>query len=112
VFRSDFPFWLLRNLAGSRLDAMLDVTPELRVRLAPEEREMVTRMVEAIQRVTARLAGLQNEGAAIDPLVRYPLEKISAPSLVLHARDDRIDSFGFGEYTAQHITGAEFVPLS
>ena len=42
----------------------------------------------------------------------YPLEEITMPTLVIHSRDDGINPFAFGEYTAQHISGAEFMPLT
>jgi len=54
---------------------------------------------------------LQNEGAAIDPAAVYRLETISIPTLVVHAKDDQINPFSFGEYTAEHIPGAQFLPL-
>ncbi|MGB8981269.1 MAG: alpha/beta hydrolase, partial [Anaerolineales bacterium] len=41
----------------------------------------------------------------------YDLERITAPTLVVHAKNDGINPFAFGEYTAQHIEGAEFMPL-
>ena len=56
--------------------------------------------------------GLGNEGAAIDPQARYPLEQVRAPTLVVHARDDGINPFAFGEYAAHQISGAEFMPLA
>jgi len=68
-------------------------------------------MVAAFQPVTQRTDGLQNEGAAIDPQTQYALEEITTPTLVVHARDDGINPFAFGEYTAEHIRGAEFMPL-
>jgi pimeloyl-ACP methyl ester carboxylesterase len=33
------------------------------------------------------------------------------PTLVIHAKDDHLNPFRFGEYTAQHIPGAQFLPL-
>ena len=42
---------------------------------------------------------------------RVAVEGIAVPTLVVHARDDGINPFTFGEYTAQHIRGAEFMPL-
>jgi hypothetical protein len=39
------------------------------------------------------------------------IQKIQAPTLVLHARDDTLVSFEQGEYTAQKIPGAQFIPM-
>jgi pimeloyl-ACP methyl ester carboxylesterase len=91
---------------------MFDITPALRAASPPEEQAFIAGQVEAFQPVTDRIDGVQNEGAAIDPDARYLLEEITTPTLVIHARDDHINPFSFGEYTAQHIPGAQFMPLA
>jgi len=111
LFNSDFPFWMLEKVAGSRIEAIFDVKPGLRASMTPAEQDFVAHLVDAFQPVTMRAEGLRNEGAAIDPLTEYRLEKISAPTLVVHARDDGINPFAFGEYTAQHIPGARLMAL-
>jgi pimeloyl-ACP methyl ester carboxylesterase len=111
LFKSDFPFWLIQKIAPHSLDAMFDVSPELRATLVPEEEVMVSSLIESFQPVTWRIDGLNNEGAAIDPHTTYRLEEISAPTLVVHAKDDHINPFLIGEYTAKHIRAAQFLPL-
>jgi pimeloyl-ACP methyl ester carboxylesterase len=111
LFSSDFPYWLMQKIARPSLAAIYDVTPELRATLTPEDAASVDAMVDAFQPVTARTAGLANEAAAIDPDARYALEEISAPTLVIHARDDGINPFAVGARTADRIPGAQFMPL-
>ncbi len=43
--------------------------------------------------------------------VRRVLPAISAPTLVVHARNDNAVPFASGEYLAQHIPGAKFLPI-
>lgn len=111
LFSSDFPFWVVQRVSPASLEAFFDVKPELRTGLTTEDKAFIAELVEAFQPVTQRANGLQNEGAAIDPLAYFALEKITSPTLVIHARDDGINPFAFGEYTAKHIPGAEFMPL-
>lgn len=111
LFSSDFPFWLIHKVAPSTLDGIFDVTPALRAQLTPEEAAMVSSTIDAFQPVTRRIDGVRNEGAAIDPKARYRLGEITAPTLVVHARDDHINAFAFGEYTAAHIRGARLIAL-
>ncbi len=112
LFGSDFPYWVLQNLARPALETIFDVRPELRAVMTPEEQAFVAGLVDAFAPVTRRTGGLANEGAAIDPRARYPLVEIRSPTLVVHARDDGINPFAFGEHTAQGIPGAEFMPLA
>jgi pimeloyl-ACP methyl ester carboxylesterase len=112
LFSSNFPYWVLQKVARSSLEPMFDITPALRASVTPEEQPFVDSMIDAFQPVTARSDGVRNEGAAVDPTARYRVEAITVPTLVVHARDDHLNPFHFGEYTAQHIPGAEFLPLA
>ncbi len=111
LFSSDFPYWVLQRVARSSLEPIFDVTPALRTKLTSEEQAFVDDIVNAFQPVTGRTDGLRNEGAAINPDAHYLVKEIRTPTLVVHSRDDHINPFTFGEYTAQHIPGAQFMPL-
>ena len=43
--------------------------------------------------------------------VRDLLDKVDVPTLIFHARNDRVVPFSAGQYLAEHIRGATFVPL-
>jgi len=111
LFGSDFLFWAAIKLAPSSLDRIFDVSPDARARLSGADRAFVEGLVAAFLPVTDRTAGLRNEGAAVDPGTVYDLAGITAPTLVVHARDDGINPFAFGAYAAEHIPGAEFMAL-
>lgn len=111
LFSSDFPYWLLQKVARPSLEPMFDITPALRAGSPPEEQAFIASQVDAFQPLTGRIDGVRNEGAAIDPGTRYLVEEITTPTLIIHARDDHINPFSFGEYTAQHIPGAQFLSL-
>jgi pimeloyl-ACP methyl ester carboxylesterase len=111
LFSSDFPYWLLQKVARSSLEPMFDITPALRAAIRPDEQPFADSMIDAFQPVTARSGGVRNEGAAVDPNASYRVEAITAPTLVVHARDDHLNPFRFGAYTAEHIPGAQFLSL-
>jgi 2-hydroxy-6-oxonona-2,4-dienedioate hydrolase len=111
LFSSDFPYWIIRKIAPRALGAIFDVSPVLRAGLTPDEIHFVSQIVDGFQPVTKRIAGLRNEVAAIDPNTRYNLEKVAAPALVIHAKDDGINPFAVGEFTADHLARAQFMPL-
>lgn len=111
LFATDLPVWALARVAPGALDPAFDVTPALRRRLSAAEAAEVRALVAAFLPVTDRLAGLGNEGAAIDPAARYALDRITAPTLVVHARDDGINPFPIGQYLAEQLPGARFLPL-
>lgn len=111
LFSSDFIFWTVVRLFPSQLDAFFDVSAEARSRMSKQDQAFVSGLVDAFLPVTARIAGLRNEGAAIDPQTGYDLAAIAAPTLVVHAQDDGINPFSIGVHTAQSIAGAELMAL-
>lgn len=111
LFSSDFVFWAVVRLFPSRLDAFFDVSAEARAHLTDQDQAFVSGLVDAFLPVTGRVAGLRNEGAAIDPGTGYELAAIAAPTLVVHARDDGINPFAIGVHTAKGIAGAELMAL-
>jgi 2-hydroxy-6-oxonona-2,4-dienedioate hydrolase len=44
-------------------------------------------------------------------LDRYPLERITVPTLIISASDDPYNTFISAQYTAQNIPGAKFIGL-
>ena len=112
LFSSDYPYWVLQHVAHSNLEPIFDITPALRAAAPPEEQPFIASMVDAFQPVTARTDGVRNEGAAVDPRASYHVDEITTPTLVIHSKDDHLNPFMFGEYTAQHIRGAQFLPLA
>ena len=111
LFSSDFPYWLLARSARPVLQSVFDAKPDIRADMPPDEAAFVAAMIDGFLPVTARIAGVGNEGAAIDPAARYEIERIGAPTLVIHARDDGINPFAIGEAIAGRIPDAELMAL-
>jgi pimeloyl-ACP methyl ester carboxylesterase len=111
LFGNDAVYWTLSKLAPGMLEQAFDARADLRNDLPESEAQFVTRLVGAFLPASRRLAGVMNEGAAIAPDARYALETIRAPTLVVHARDDRLNQFAVGEALAARIPGAAFMPL-
>jgi len=65
--------------------------------------------VQRISASTENSVRIQRVLSKID--VRHLLEKVRVPTLVAHARDDQVVPFAAGEYLAERIPGAQFVPL-
>jgi 2-hydroxy-6-oxonona-2,4-dienedioate hydrolase len=64
-------------------------------------------MIAAFLPVTQRRAGLANEGAAIDPTDAIDPTAIRAPTLIVHARDDRLAPFASATFTAERMPVVE-----
>ncbi|MCU0759555.1 MAG: alpha/beta hydrolase [Steroidobacteraceae bacterium] len=108
---SDVVYGVLARVARELLLEAFDARAELRAGLPAGERAFVERLVDGFVPASGRIAGVRNEGAAIDPRIDYALETIRAPTLVVHARDDRLNAFALGETLARRIPSAGFLAL-
>lgn len=106
---NDTAYWLLRRLARPALESAFDARPDLRSPPIPEEEAFIAALVDTMAPASRRIAGVMNEGAAVDPAVTYDLEAIAAPTLVVHAEDDRLNPVAVARAMAARIPGARLV---
>lgn len=103
LLSNDGVYWLLIKLARGRLHSAFDARPELLKNAPPEERRFVDRLITGFLPASARLAGVGNEGAAVDPAATYRLEAIIAPTLIVHARDDMLNHYAIALELSKRI---------
>ena len=110
VIGSDFLFWSALHLARRQLIAtVLATPPALLDSASAAERARIDAMLDAILPVSARAEGLLSDTAAGKALTQAALERVTAPTLIISARDDRYGVFAGAEYTAGRIAGARFI---
>lgn len=106
---NDVIYWTLTKVARRSLEVAFDARADLRDLQTDEEAAFVRDLVDGFLPASQRLAGVGNEGAAVDAAARYNLEVIRAEVLVAHARDDRLNPFEIGATIAARIPESEFV---
>lgn len=111
LFASDFPYWLVRRVAPALVAPMFDVKPGRRETQSAEEQSFVKAMMAAFEPVTARIDGLKNEGAAIDPTAHYDLSAIAAPTLIVHAQDDSLNPVSVAQALGGGLPNADLLIL-
>lgn len=108
---NDVIYWTLAKVARRQLEAAFDARADLREDLSDEEALFVRDLIDTFLPASRRLAGVNNEGAAVDPSATYNLEAIRARVLIVHARDDRLNPFAVGSTLAARIPQSRFLPL-
>ncbi len=109
LLSTDFAYWSALRLAGDRLVRCLGVPPSLLTRATGSERARVHAMMRSVLPVAARHRGLKND--ARTRLAPLPLERIKAPTLIITARDDLIDTLPAARLMAGGIPGARLIVL-
>lgn len=110
ALKSDFVFWLAREIApGLLIRAILATPPADLKTVSRAERVRVAAILDGILPVRPRRLGLINDASITSTLPRYDLERITAPSLIMSVADDRFGTFQSARYSAAHIPNARFI---
>jgi pimeloyl-ACP methyl ester carboxylesterase len=104
---ADFAYWSMLHLMPAVLAQFVGVPAELLKNASREDRAWVNRMLASIQPLSMRIAGLRNDSAT--RLDAWPLERITAPTLIVTSSDDLFHTQPAAEYTAAHIPRAKLI---
>jgi 2-hydroxy-6-oxonona-2,4-dienedioate hydrolase len=113
LFRSDYLYWAVTNLFESQLLALLGMPSDVQQALAPEQVDAVTEYLRIMHPISMRAPGIYNDREALSalPSQTYPLERITAPTLVIHGTLDSLQPFTHAQHTAGSIPGTRLVEL-
>lgn len=107
VFQRDYRYWAITTAFRSRFLSLIGATGDVIANLTPDEHDMVNDVVEFMNPVSERAAGVRFDNLAAMPNER--IAAIQAPTLILHARDDTLQLFHNAEFAASTIPNARLV---
>ncbi|MBI4767136.1 MAG: alpha/beta hydrolase [Deltaproteobacteria bacterium] len=110
IFLNDFVFWSMVRLSPKGLLLALGVPLEVQKQLSPQEVAQLYGFLESTEPMAPRKKG-QNLEQQMSEYDARQIRNIRVPTLVLHARDDTLVAFEQGEFTANKIPGAQFIPM-
>lgn len=106
---ADFIYWCALRVAPNFVIRLSGMRPEIVAEATEIERDKVMAVIQGVQPLGSRLEGVRNDLAAqIKP---WPLEKISAPTLVVAAADDLFNTLPAARYTALQLPRGKLVSL-
>jgi pimeloyl-ACP methyl ester carboxylesterase len=113
LFRSDYLYWAGTALFESQLLALLGMPNDVQEALAPEQIDAVTEYLRIMHPVSMRSPGIYNDRDTLSalPSQTYPLERITAPTLVIHGALDSLQPFTHAQHAAGSIPGARLLTL-
>lgn len=113
AFRSDYLYWLVTTRFESAMLNLLGMPADVQATLTAEQAAIARRFLEVMHPISLRSAGIFNERREItvlDPDV-FRLDRIPAPTLVIHGTRDTLQPFSHGQHSAKNIPGARLVTL-
>jgi pimeloyl-ACP methyl ester carboxylesterase len=106
---SDFFPWLILNTPV--LDVLIDRNTRSQIGNDTKKKSLLKRLMKTLFPLSLRVKGALNDVRQIAKMPIYPLEKISAPALVIHGDIDTIVPFAQGQWSAATIPNAQFLPI-
>lgn len=107
IFQRDYRYWAITSAFRRQFFGVMGVSAEVVTRLTVEQRQLADAVVDYMNPVSLRAAGVRFDNQAAMPNAR--IAAIRAPTLVVHARDDTLQQFRNAEYAAATIPGARLV---
>ncbi len=100
-------YWAISKLFKRQFMELMGANDAVIAGLTPEQRELIDKIIDYMNPVSPRSAGV-----AFDNKAKMPNERIAAiqaPTLIFHAADDTLQLFHNAEFAAATIPGAKLV---
>jgi len=109
MLKSDPVMWAMVRLSKSYIASFIGATPKARTAATTEELALLDELIESLLPVSARAAGIMEDIRSLPAFGRGVLKEVRAPTLILHARDDRLVPVAVARAARPQIAGARLV---
>lgn len=107
IFRHDPLYWAITKLFRTQLMALMGANDAVIAGLTPGQRALVDQIIDFMNPVSLRAAGVALDNRAAMPNER--IAAIRAPTLIFHAADDGLQLYRNAEFAASTIPGTTLV---
>lgn len=107
IYQHNPLYWGLTKAFRKQFMGLMGANDAVVAGLSPEQRRMANQVIDFMNPVAPRSAGVIFDNRAKMPNER--IAAIKAPTLVLHARDDGLQLYRNAEFAAANIPGARLV---
>jgi 2-hydroxy-6-oxonona-2,4-dienedioate hydrolase len=104
LFKYDVAYWAVSTALRKPLMNLMGASDEVIAGLTPEQRQVVDQVIDFMNPVAPRHAGVALDNRAAMPDAR--IAAIRAPTLIFHATDDTLQLVRNAEFAAATIPGA------
>ncbi len=107
IFRYDWLYWSMTRLFKKQFMGLMGANQAVIAKLDLAQQEVVDRVIEEMNPVSLRSAGVIFDNEAALPGER--IAAIRAPTLIIHAIDDTLQLFHNAQFAADTIPGARLI---
>ncbi|MCL4859142.1 MAG: alpha/beta hydrolase [Caldilineaceae bacterium] len=107
VYKEDYRYWLITRLFRKQFLQLIGVDDTVIANLTAGQRVLIDRVVDEMNPVSLRAAGVAFDNQATLPGDR--IAAIRSPTLIIHAQDDTLQLYHNAEFAAATIPGARLL---
>lgn len=111
IQRSDYAYWLFAKFMQPTILNLMGVPADVYARFTSDQKQLAQEMLDTMHPMTQRYAGTLNDGEMIQRKAALT-DTISAPTLILHAKDDALVSYDHAEHAHKGIKGSQLVSFN
>jgi pimeloyl-ACP methyl ester carboxylesterase len=108
IQQSDYAYWLVAKFMRPTLLNLMGIPPTVYSGFTADQKQRAQQMLDIMHPMSARYAGTINDSVMIQQ-APPSTANISAPTLILHARNDTLVSFQHAEHTHASISQSRLV---
>ena len=108
IQRSDFAYWIVAKFMQSMILNLMGVPANAYAKFTSLQKQMAQEMLDTMHPMTWRYAGTVNDGEMIQREA-VATDNVSAPTLILHAKDDALVSYQHALHAHEAIKGSRLI---
>jgi len=108
IQQSDYTYWLVAKLMQPAILNLMGIPADVYGKFTPVQKQMAQEMLDTMHPMTQRYPGTMNDGEMIQRGA-VSTDNISAPTLILHAKDDALVSYGHAEHAHEAIKHSQLI---
>ena len=108
IQQSDYAYWLFTNFMQSFILNLFGVPSNEYTKFTSEQKELAQEMLDIMHPMSQRYQGTINDGKMIQR-ESVVTNNVSAPTLIIHAKDDALVSYGHAENAHERIRQSKLI---
>jgi pimeloyl-ACP methyl ester carboxylesterase len=108
IQQSDYTYWLVSKFMQPAILNLMGISLDVYGSFTPVQKQLAQEMLDTMHPMSERYRGTVNDGRMIR-LAGVSRDGISAPTLILHAKDDALVSYHHAEHAHLAIKGSHLV---
>lgn len=105
IQQSDYAYWLAARFFRPGILSLMGIPAGVYANLTPAQKELAQGMLDTMHPMSLRYRGTVNDEEMVCR-ERVSADRISAPTVILHAKDDALVSYRHAEHAHQAIAGS------